>query len=65
MTVQHTTHKGIRTTLHPSVLFQLKINERALRYNRLQHNIPTDTIHADTVHRRGNKYAHVYLTGIG
>ena len=36
ITVQHTTQRGIRMILHPSLLCRLKTNNRALMYNRLQ-----------------------------
>ena len=61
-TVQHTTQRGIRTILHPSLLQQFKTNDLALRYNRLQHSFFTNTMQTGTDSRRGNIYAQVYST---
>ena len=44
ITVQHTTERGIRKILHPSLSRQFKINDRELRYNRLQYSVLTDTM---------------------
>ena len=61
-TVQHTTQRVIRTILNPSLLRRFKTNDRALRYNRLQHSVFTNTMQACTVLRRGNWYVQVYST---
>ena len=53
-TLQKNTQRGITTILHPPFLCQFKTNEQALRYNRLNHNVFTDTIKAGTVSRKGN-----------
>ena len=44
ITVQHTTERGVRKILHPSLSRQFKINDRELRYNRLQYSVLTDTM---------------------
>ena len=49
-TVKHTTKRGIRKILQNT-------NDRALRYNRLQHSVFTDIMQAGTVSRRGTWYA--------
>ena len=43
-TVQHTTQQGIRTILHLYLSRLFKKKYRELSYNRLQHNVLTDTI---------------------
>ena len=63
--MQHTTHRGISTTLHPSLSCQFKTNEQLLRYRRLKHSVLTDTVQAGTVSRRGNRYTQVYSTEFG
>ena len=65
ITVQYTTHQGIGTTLNPYFSRQLKTNDRALRYNRLQHSVFTNTMQAGTVYKIGNWYAQVYLIEFG
>ena len=53
-TIQHTTQRVIRTIIHPYLSCRFKTNDRALRYNRLQKNVFTETIQAGTVSRIGN-----------
>ena len=65
ITVQHTKQRGIRKILHPSLSQQFNTNDRALRYNRMQHSVFADTIQAVTVSSRGNQYAQVYSTNFG
>ena len=59
-TVHHTTKQGIRMILHLSVSRLFKTNDLALRYNRLHHNVFTDTMQVGTVSRRMNRCAQVY-----
>ena len=65
ITVQHTKQRGIRKILHPSLSQRFNTNDRALRYNRMQHSVFADTIQAVTVSSRGNQYAQVYSTNFG
>ena len=60
--MQHTTQQGIRTIMHPYLSRKCNTNDQALRYNRLQHSVFTDTMKVGTVLRRGNWYAQVYST---
>ena len=64
-TVNNTTQRGIRKILHPYLSCQFNTNDRALRYNRVQHSVFTDTIQAGPVLMRGNQYEQVYSTGFG
>ena len=63
--MQHTTQRGIRTILHPSLPRRFNTNDRALGYNRLHNSVFTDKMQAGTVLRRGNWYAQVYSTEFG
>lgn len=64
-TVQRTTQRGIRTTLHPSLSRRFRTNDRQLRYRRLPHPVFSDTMFANTTSRRGNKCAQVFATDFG
>ena len=50
--------------IHPCK-FNLRTNDRALRYKRLHHNVFTDTMQIGTVSRGGNIYTQVYSTEFG
>ena len=65
ITVRHATQRGVKMILHSSLSYLCKTNDRALRYNRLQHNLFTDTVQSGTVSSGGNRYAHIYLTEFG
>ena len=64
-TVQHTTHRGIRKVLHPSLSIQFKTNDQVLRYNMLKHSIFTDRTQVGNVSRIRIWYVQVSLTHFG
>ena len=44
------------TVLHTYLSERFRMNDRALRYQRLAHNMFGDTLIAGTSSKRGNKY---------
>ena len=64
-TVHHTTQWGIRKILHPPLSRRFKTKDREMKYNRLQHNIFTNTMQTGTVYRIGNIYAQFFKTEFG
>ena len=64
-TMKRTTHRGIRTVLHPQLSRRFRTNDRQLRYRRLPVVVYTDTLLTNTPSRRGNKYAQVYYAENG
>ena len=64
-TLKAATQRGIRTVLHPSLSRHFRTNDRQLRYRRLPVTMYTDTMKANTVSRRGNKYAQIFCTTNG
>lgn len=65
-TVKNTTCRMIRNILHPSLSRRFRTNDRALRYNRLRHDVYGDTLIAKVPSwKRGNKYAQVFATRFG
>ena len=64
-TVKATTQRGVRTCLHPSLSRRYPTNDRMLRYDRLPHNVFSDTLIAGIVSKSGNKYAQVYCSQYG
>ena len=63
--MHHTTQRGIRTILHPSLSRRFKTNYQELRYTRLQHSVFTNTMQSGSVSRRRDWYAQVYSTEFG
>ena len=61
-TIQATTQRGIRTMLHPSVSRQFRTNDQNLCYHCLAHPVFSDMMFANTVSRRCNRCAQVYIT---
>ena len=59
-TIDKTTHRGVRTVLHPSLSRIYPTNDRGLRYDQTNHPLFTDTLIKGTTSKRGNKYAQVY-----
>ena len=65
-TLEATTQRGYRTTLHPTLSRRFRTNDRQMRYRRLGHGMFTDTLQAKTVSWfRQNKYAQVFATRFG
>ena len=64
-TVKATTQRGIRTVLHPALTRRYPTNDRMLRYNRLPHDVFTDTMFAGVRSMRSNKCAQVYCSQYG
>ena len=65
-TLQATTMKGLRTTLHPTLSRRFRTNDRQLRYRRLSHDMYTDTAEAKVVsYFRKNKYGQIFATRFG
>ena len=65
-TLEATTMKGLRTTLHPTLSRRFRTNDRQLRYRRLSHDMYTDTAEAKVVsYFRKNKYAQIFATRFG
>jgi hypothetical protein len=64
-TVQVTTQRGARTTLHPSLTRRAKTNDRHIRYRRLSRNIYGDLLESKVKSLRGNKYAHIFAADNG
>ena len=65
-TIDATTQRVVRTTLHDTLSRRFKTNDRQLRYRRLPHNVFTDTMQSSVTswHRR-NKYAQIFCTRFG
>ena len=61
-TVQQTSQRGVRLCL---LAKRYPTDERMLRYNRLPHNLYTDTPIAGTKSKRGNKNAQVFASPYG
>ena len=61
-TLECTTHRELRTVLHPSLSRRFQTNDRQLRYMRLRHDVFGDTFLAGTKSKRGNNYAEVFDT---
>ena len=64
-TLRATSQRGIRTVLHPSLSRRFRTNDRQLRYRRLPIKVFTDTMKANEVSNRGNRYVQVYCTPEG
>ena len=64
-TVERTTQRGVRTTLNPSLSRRYSTQDRFLRYNRLQHDMFTDTMKSNVISRRKNEYSQMYCTNFG
>lgn len=64
-TIEVTTQRGVRTVLHPTLSRRFRTNDRQLRYRRLAIDCFTDTLIANTVSRRNNKYAQIFATPDG
>ena len=58
-TIEMTTQRGIRTR-PDGMVRRFKTNDRMLRYNRLTTTMFTDTLQADSLSRRKNKYAQIF-----
>ena len=59
-TVRVTTQNGIRTAVHP-ITKRFRTKQKQLRYNRLNTQMYSDTLIADTKSTRGNKYGQVFV----
>ena len=57
-----TTHRGLSTVFHPSLIRRFQTNDRKLRYRRLRHVFFCYTLLSGTKSKRGNKYAELYVT---
>ena len=65
-TVKFTTNRMKKTVLHPSLSRRFRTNDRALRYNRLRHDIYSDTLISGTKSwKRQNKHAQTFATRFG
>lgn len=65
-TIEATTQRGIRTTLHPTLSRRFRTNDRQLRYRRIAHDMFTDTLEAGKQSWfRQNRYAQVFTTSFG
>jgi hypothetical protein len=65
-TLDATLQRGVRTTLHPTLLRRFRTNDRQLRYRRLAHDMFTDTLKAGVSSWfRLNRYAQVFATRFG
>ncbi len=65
-TVEATTQRSVRTTLHPTLSRRFRTNDRQLRYRRLRDDVFTDTMESKVVSWfRRNKYAQVFATRFG
>jgi hypothetical protein len=65
-TLEATTQRCIRSTLHPTLSRRFRTNDRMLRYRRIQHNMFTDTLQAKSESwMRKNNYAQVFRTKFG
>ena len=61
-TVQVTTQRGIRSTLHPSLSRRYRTNNWILRYKRLSQNVFKDKLISLVVSQQMNKNAQVFCT---
>ena len=61
-TIKRTTHRGIRSCLHPSLYRHFPTNYCIMRYNCLPHSMLSDTMKSGVVSKRRNKYGQVYCT---
>ena len=64
-TINATTQRGSMTIANPAISRRFRSNDRALRYNRIHHDMYTDTFIAKVKSKRQNKYAQVYATDFG
>ena len=48
--------------LHPSLRRRFRMNDRQLRYRRLEHDVFGDTLLSKTKSKRGKNYANVFVT---
>jgi hypothetical protein len=64
-TVQVTTQRGARTTLHPSLTRRAKTNDRHIRYRRLSRNLYGDLLESKVKSLKGNKYAQIFAADNG
>lgn len=65
-TLEATTQHGVRTMLHPTLMRRFRTNDRQLRYRRLNCDMFTDTMEAQSKSWfRGNRYAQVFATRFG
>ena len=61
-TIQATSQRGIRNMLNPLLLRLFRMNDRKHHYHCLAHPAFSDMMFANTVSRRGNRCAQVYVT---
>ena len=65
-TLQSTTQRVVRTTLHPTLSRRFRTNDRQLRYRRMMHILFSDTFFASTPSwLRKNICAQIYATSFG
>ena len=64
-TVRRTTQRGVRDVSNPMKRVRYPTNDRMLRYNRLPHDLFSDTMFAGTPSSRKNMCAQVFCTSYG
>ena len=65
-TIEATTQRGLRTVLHNTLSQRFRTNDRQLRYQRLMHEVFTDTLESPVPSWfRQNRYAQVFATRFG
>jgi len=65
-TLEATTHRLVRSTLHPHLSRRYGTNDRGVRYNRLSDDVFTDTLKANVKsYFRKNRYVQIFATRKG
>ena len=59
-TLRHTTQRGVRSILNPTLTRRFRTNDRQMRYRCLPMTLFADTLISNTRSRRGNLYAEVF-----
>ena len=65
-TVQHTTQRGVRTVLHPTLSRRFRTNDQMLQYRRMPCNLYSDTLFCPKVpSARGYTMVQIFATDFG